>query len=98
MSEYKKVKLLGKGAFGKVWHVQHLATRKEYAAKFIALADVDEDVIMKEIKSLQEYKHPSIVPYVTHFKDGKKQKIAIIMDLCPGNPRSHNSQEETCRK
>jgi len=35
LAEYKEIKMLGEGGFGKVLLMEHAATEKEYAVKYV---------------------------------------------------------------
>eukprot|EP00826_Nyctotherus_ovalis_P056060 TRINITY_DN7504_c0_g2_i4.p1 TRINITY_DN7504_c0_g2~~TRINITY_DN7504_c0_g2_i4.p1 ORF type:complete len:296 (-),score=50.27 TRINITY_DN7504_c0_g2_i4:82-870(-) len=59
MSKYSFIESIGKGSFGEVYKVQHLITKKIFAAKIISKAKYEEtNNVMNEIEILK-----SLVPY-----------------------------------
>lgn len=91
MDRYKKVRVLGQGAFGKVWHVKTAdAVQKGYALKELKMDGVPKAelrAMQQELKLLQRLKHPNIVGFHESFEanliDGEK-RLCIVMDLADG--------------
>ena len=75
-------KPIGNGAFGKVWKVIHINTKKEYCIKTINKRDIIEQKLIKqlnkEISIMYEINHPHSIKLVNHFEDDKK--IYMIME------------------
>ncbi len=59
---YQKLKLLGKGSFGKVWLVQNKILGKQFAMKVIDKSPYfDVNQIINEINILKKLDHPNIL-------------------------------------
>ena len=75
-------KPIGNGAFGKVWKVIHINTKKEYCIKTINKRDIIEQKLIKqlnkEISIMYEINHPHSIKLINHFEDEKK--IYMIME------------------
>eukprot|EP00941_MAST-03F_sp_MAST-3F-sp1_P003089 g3089.t1 len=90
MENYKKVKVLGQGAFGKVWHVVHDTVQKGYALKELKMAGVPQAelrAMQQELKLLQRLKHPNIVGFHESFEASLRDNekiLCIVMDLADG--------------
>jgi hypothetical protein len=72
-------KELGKGASGSVWR----ATSKNgqvFAIKMVPLSTKTMQAVIKEIKTMQEIKHPNTLEYFTCYK--KEADIWIVMEYC----------------
>lgn len=72
-------KELGKGASGSVWR----ATSKNgqvFAIKMVPLSSKTLQAVIKEIKTMQEIKHPNTLEYFTCYK--KEADIWIVMEYC----------------
>jgi serine/threonine protein kinase len=71
--DFKMIKELGKGSFGKVYHVVHNLTANHYALKMIRKAQIHQlkmvDQIKNEIEIMQILQHPNIVKLHTYFED-----------------------------
>lgn len=90
IERYKRSKVLGSGAFGKVWLVHsNDAVKKGYAMKVLKLEGVpttELSAMQQELRLLEKLKHPNIVGFRESFKaylDGE-QKMCIVMDLADG--------------
>ena len=75
-------KPIGNGAFGKVWKVIHINTKKEYCIKILNKRDIIEQKLIKqlnkELSIMYEINHPHSIKLVNHFEDDKK--IYMIME------------------
>jgi mitogen-activated protein kinase 1/3 len=61
--EFKKIKKLGKGAYGKVMQVMHVPTKKNYACKRFEQVfsnDLRAKRLLREIHILKSVKHPCV--------------------------------------
>ncbi|KAM9246790.1 serine/threonine-protein kinase Nek3-like isoform 2-T2 [Leptosomus discolor] len=82
MEEYKVLKVLGEGSFGRVLLVRHRISDQKYAMKEIRLPMSSSDVenSRKEAVLLAKMKHPNIVAYKESFEaDGH---LYIVMEYC----------------
>ncbi|NXL94209.1 NEK3 kinase, partial [Alectura lathami] len=82
MEEYKVLKVLGEGSFGRALLVQHKISDQKYAMKEIRLPMSSSDVenSRKEAILLAKMKHPNIVAYKESFEaDGH---LYIVMEYC----------------
>ncbi|NWQ89926.1 NEK3 kinase, partial [Burhinus bistriatus] len=82
MEEYKVLKVLGEGSFGRALLVHHRLSDQKYAMKEIRLPMSSSDVenSRKEAIILAKMKHPNIVAYKESFEaDGH---LYIVMEYC----------------
>ncbi|KAM6341939.1 serine/threonine-protein kinase Nek3-like isoform 2-T2 [Podargus strigoides] len=82
MEEYKVLKVLGEGSFGRALLVHHRISDQKYAMKEIRLPISSSDVenSRKEAVLLAKMKHPNIVAYKESFEaDGH---LYIVMEYC----------------
>ncbi|CAC5395201.1 NEK1_4_5 [Mytilus coruscus] len=89
-SDFVIGKLLGEGAFGKVFlcHEKMDKSRK-YAMKVIDLSKSppeERDAAVRESKLLQQLKHEHIVAYVSSFKE--RASLCIVTEYCDGGDLS----------
>ena len=81
---YFKNKILGNGAFGKVYEVICEWSNKKYACKEIPIKTnhrhYELDDILREINILKSLNHPNILKYIHSFNDSKN--IYILTELC----------------
>ncbi|NWU47349.1 NEK3 kinase, partial [Dromas ardeola] len=82
MEEYKVLKVLGEGSFGRALLVHHRISDQKYAMKEIRLPMSSPDIenSRKEAILLAKMKHPNIVAYKESFEaDGH---LYIVMEYC----------------
>jgi len=86
VDDFNLIKVLGKGAFGKVMLVTSKETGKHYAMKSLSkavLAERGEIVHTKtERKTLEDTHHPFLVHL--HFAFQTPSKLYLVMDYCNG--------------
>ena len=83
--EYKIIKELGKGGFGKVYQVLNKSDNKNYAIKEISIKDETEDKIkafQNEAIILSKFNCDNIIKYYDSSKD--ENNIYILMEFCKG--------------
>ena len=83
--EYKIIKELGKGGFGKVYQVLNESDNKNYAIKEISIKDETEDKIkafQNEAIILSKFNCDNIIKYYDSSKD--ENNIYILMEFCQG--------------
>ena len=84
--EYKIIKELGKGAFGRVVQVLNKKENKYYAIKIISIKEQKKEKIQsfeKEAEILSKFNCDNIVKYYDSSKDDNN--IYILMEFCIGN-------------
>ena len=83
--EYKIIKVLGKGGFGRVYQVLSVSDNKVYAIKEIPIKNETENII-KEFQNvaiiLSKFNSNNIVKYYGSSKDNNN--IYILMECCNG--------------
>jgi len=96
MDRYKKIRVVGKGAFGAAVLVQCRARPSEqYIIKEVdvsKLGQKERDEAKKEIKLLASFNHPNIVRYRDSFLE--MGKLHIVMDYAEGGDL-HNLLKDT---
>lgn len=86
-STYKKLKIIGQGAYGKVYQVQHRETKVIYAMKKISLAQQSEketQSTLNEITILCSFDHENICGYVEAFVSLDLNYMYIVMEYIGG--------------
>lgn len=81
MNNYKEIKTLGSGSYGRALLVRHISTKKLYVIKNIQINDMNESEIndcMNEVKVLEKLHHPNIIKYYGSFYE--KQNFNIILE------------------
>ena len=99
MENYKKVKVIGKGAFGAAVLVHARANPKEhYVIKQVEVSRLkpkERDEAKKEIKLLASFHHPNIVRYRDAFLE--QGVLNIVMDYAEGGDLSNLLKEQGTR-
>jgi serine/threonine protein kinase/ankyrin repeat protein len=90
------VKLLGKGSFGKVFHVKHKRTELEYAMKILDKSKMKRGSLLRyamtERDVLSYIRHPYIVSL--HYAFQTSKHLVIVLQLCPGGDLQKRINEE----
>ena len=83
---FKQIKVLGKGKFGKVFLVENIETKKLYAMKRIKKSDIINEQLINQIKDeqkiLKELSHPFILKL--HYSYQDNQNLYLITDFMQG--------------
>jgi serine/threonine kinase 32 len=86
LSHFYLLKIIGKGAFGKVRIVQHKSHLKQYALKYISKARCIEkkavENILTERKILEQINYPLVVNLRYAFHDS--ENLFMVLDLMLG--------------
>lgn len=86
LADLKKHKILGQGAFGKVWLVSHGDAEEAYALKVINKRRILEskqlDSIIREKEFLALLQHPFILNLVASYQD--KTYVYLLLPVVPG--------------
>lgn len=83
---YRKIKLLGEGAFGKAFLVQAESTKEFCVIKQVniqAMSEREREETVKEAQILEVLNHPNIVTFREVYKT-KKGHLCIVMDFADG--------------
>ena len=80
--EYKEIKQLGEGGFGRVIQVKSKSDGKIYAIKEIIIKDEMEENTKKEADILSKFNCNDIVKYFDSYLDN--DKFYIAMEFCDG--------------
>lgn len=83
LTDFRVIKGLGQGAYGKVVSIQSKNSGKKYALKVVAKKLIENlrmvDQLKNEVNIMRKLNHPNIVTLVTHFEDIKN--IYFVMEL-----------------
>lgn len=83
-SMFQLNRLLGRGSFGEVWDGVHLESKARMAIKIIMHVDDETaEEIRKEVDILKKVSHANIVSFYGVTKPDSKQRLWILMELCP---------------
>lgn len=86
LEDFKMLKLLGRGGFGKVVLVENMKDKKLYAMKILRKKDILESEQVEHTKAekaiLQHVNHPFLVSL--HSAYSNKRKIYFVMELMRG--------------
>ncbi|MBK8246799.1 MAG: protein kinase [Gemmatimonadetes bacterium] len=78
--------VLGRGGMGTVYRVRHLATGEVRAAKVMhgpgGYTASSESLFMREAKVLSQLRHPGVVRYLDHLRDG--DRWVLLMEYLQG--------------
>ena len=86
-ADYKQLKVLGQGGFGKVVLVQHKKTKEKVAMKFINSAAIgnaqDIDMVFREIEMLKALNHTGIVKIYNAYTL-PLMEVVLVMEYLEG--------------
>ncbi|CAD8166285.1 unnamed protein product [Paramecium octaurelia] len=83
--EYCMIKLVGKGSFGKVYKIQSLRDKKEFAVKLFdktTFKPQDRQALLKEIELMRIMKHENVVSILETYEN--EQYIFLVQELFNG--------------
>lgn len=81
-TKYKKIKMLGKGSFGKVYLVRNMINDQDFVMKEIYIGDMEEKNVLQmflEAKILEVLRHPNIIK-LNEFYKTESQKLILIFE------------------
>ena len=82
---YKKIKLIGRGAFGKVFLLKKLSDGAKCALKEIDISPMENQKeindLCKEVRILKKVKHPNIIEFYEVFKTDEPRTLYIITEF-----------------
>ena len=83
ISDFEKVKELGKGSFGSVYLVRRKEDNKIYALKSVYLEKLnkkEQQNSVNEVRILASVNHPNVIGYKEAFWDEKDHSLNIVME------------------
>jgi serine/threonine protein kinase len=88
----KLTRLLGKGGMGSVWLADHTTLGSQVAIKFMAIANIDDEVLLQrfrtEAKAAAQIKHPHVAQVFDHGVTGDGVPF-IVMEYLEGEDLRH---------
>ncbi|KAK2963497.1 putative Carbon catabolite-derepressing protein kinase [Blattamonas nauphoetae] len=79
-NKYELVRPISEGAFGRVLHIRHQKTKKEFALKILpTITETDKRRARREVEQLRRFSHPRIVGF--HDSIETETWHGIIMEL-----------------
>lgn len=83
LKDFKIIKPLGKGAFGRVDLVERKEDNKRYAMKSVKISQLntkEQENSLNEIRILASITHPNIIAYKEAFFDSESKTLHIILE------------------
>lgn len=80
--DFKPVKVLGEGGFGKVLLARRRSNDIERAIKIINKCDYEGNQYEREFKILKELNHPNVLKYYGSYQ--QKSKVYLVTEYCNG--------------
>ena len=79
---FKKIRLIGRGSFGKVYLIKSKTTKKEFALKEIELEEskLKSNTITGEVNILRKLDHPNIISFKGAFNSNDHKFLNIITE------------------
>ena len=87
MENLEPIKVLGEGAFGKVYLMRHRIERALMCVKVIKVKNIpkkEREACRMEVGLLKRLQHPNIVGYKDSFLAKNKESLCIVMQFCDG--------------
>ncbi len=91
LKEFRILKKIGQGSFGKVYKVLRLKDNQKYAMKTINISNMDKKSIlntMNEIRILSSIENENICGYKEAFLSKNSKEMNIIMEYIGGGDLS----------
>ena len=98
LEDYKIVRCVGKGSFGKVYLCRHIRENRHYCMKCIKLTNIpaaERAACRHEVKLMQRLSHPNIVGYKDSFFAKRGTQLCIVMTYCDGGDLSERVKRQT---
>ena len=98
VEEYKVIRSVGKGSFGKVYLVRHTKEKKHYCMKCIKLTNIpkkEREACRHEVKLMQRLSHPNIVGFKDSFFAKRGNQLCIVMTYCDGGDLSDRVKQQS---
>lgn len=87
MQDYKVLRPVGKGSFGKVYLAQNIVDKRNYCLKVIKLKGIppkEREACRNEVMLMQRLQHPNIVAYKDSFFANGRDNLCIVMTFADG--------------
>ncbi|KAJ8606278.1 hypothetical protein CTAYLR_010324 [Chrysophaeum taylorii] len=87
MEQLEPIKVLGEGAFGKVYLMRHKVERQLVCVKVIKVKNIprkEREACRMEVALLKRLNHPNIVGYRDSFLAKNKESLCIVMQFADG--------------
>ena len=98
LEDYKIIRQVGKGSFGKVYLCRHIRENRHYCMKCIKLTNIPQAervACRHEVKLMQRLSHPNIVGYKDSFFAKRGQQLCIVMTYCDGGDLSDRVKRQS---
>lgn len=86
LKDYKILKLIGEGSYGKVLLVKHIQEDKLYAMKVLKKAELAQRSLENKTKLeqaiLASFNHPNVVRLAASFQTNSR--LFLVLEYCPG--------------
>jgi serine/threonine protein kinase len=95
IGKYKIIKLAGEGAFGKVFQVEHIENKKEFAIKQITKKNMNEQLmenLRREVKISYELTHENLIKCFNTMES--KNNFYIVFEYCSGGDLANFLKEK----
>jgi non-specific serine/threonine protein kinase/NIMA (never in mitosis gene a)-related kinase len=82
MEDWRILRAIGKGSFGKVYLAQNVKERRNYVLKVIKLKGIppkEREACRNEVMLMQRLQHPNIVAYRDSFFANGRDNLVIAM-------------------
>lgn len=80
--DYRPIRLLGEGGYGKVLLAEKISSSTERAIKIIHKKDYEGKKYEREFKILKELNHPNVLKYYGSYEH--RNKVYLVTEYCPG--------------
>ena len=87
MDQLEPIKVLGEGAFGKVYLMRHRQERTLQCVKVIKIKNIpkkEREACRAEVQLMKRLRHPNIVAYRDSFLARNRESLCIVMTYCDG--------------
>ena len=87
MEQLEPIKVIGEGAFGKVYLMRHKQERTLQCVKVIKIKNIpkkEREACRAEVQLMKRLRHPNIVAYRDSFLAKNRESLCIVMTYCDG--------------
>jgi len=100
MENYKPIKVLGEGSFGKVYLMRQIKKRELLCVKVMKIKSLpkkEREACRTEVSLMKKLGHPNIVHYRESFLSKNKDSLCIVMEYCDGGDLSNKIEKQRNR-